>query len=189
MVEKWIEANRQAEATGDWAKALGEFYTEDCEYLWNMGPNSQFRARGRQQICDWALGYWMKGFEQWKYPYHDIIIDEKRGTVICFYKHIFPKERPNGGGQYEVAGCNGTWFEYGGNYKWRWQRDWFDLENVKSITFELAGAGLLDVDARKKIHNHARGIQAPGLEPLLPDPGIWTKVKNFCAMIRIALIG
>lgn len=64
MMDRWIEANRMAEVTGDWVTTLGEFYTQDAEYIWNMGPTRQFHARGKEQICAWALGYWMKGFEE-----------------------------------------------------------------------------------------------------------------------------
>ncbi len=56
MVERWLAANRDSERAGDWVKSLGKMYTEDAEYSWNMGPNREFIARGRQQIEDWALG-------------------------------------------------------------------------------------------------------------------------------------
>ena len=134
MVQRWLQANQQAERQGDWAKSLGPFYTLDAQYSWNMGPNQEFVAQGRQEICDIALGYYMKGFENWSYPYHDVIIDEKRGTVIGFYKQLAPATRPDGT-SYEVVGVSGSWFEYGGNYQWKWQRDFFDLGNVKALFF------------------------------------------------------
>ena len=90
MMERWLEANIDAEKAGDWTTHLGPMYTEDAVYGWNIGPNEQFVANGRKEICDVALGYQMKGFEDWEYPYHDIIIDEKRGTVIGFWKQLAP---------------------------------------------------------------------------------------------------
>ena len=37
FVERWLEANRAAEAAGDW-KGLADFYTDDATYGWNIGP-------------------------------------------------------------------------------------------------------------------------------------------------------
>lgn len=50
MVDRWIQANQEAEQKGDWTD-LAQFYTEDADYLWNMGPNQEFRAHGREEIC------------------------------------------------------------------------------------------------------------------------------------------
>lgn len=188
MVERWLQANRDAEQEGNWTKYLGPMYTEDAEYGWNIGPNEEFIAHGRQEICDIALGYQMRGFEQWQYPYHDIIIDEKRGTVIGFWKQRAPYKRPDGSG-YEIAGIGGSWFEYAGNYQWKWQRDFFDLGNAKAMFFELAGAGLLEPVVKEKIHRQAQGELLPGHRKLRPDLSRWQKFRNFSAMVRIAMTG
>src|SRR5690349_14936196 len=82
MVDRWLKANVRSEGASNWTEHLGQMYTEDAVYKWNIGPNEEFVAKGRKEIMEIALGYQMKGFEDWEYPYHDIIIDEKRGSVI-----------------------------------------------------------------------------------------------------------
>ncbi len=188
MVERWLQANKDAEKEGDWSKYLGPMYTEDAVYGWNIGPNEEFVANSRQEIIDLALGYHMKGFEEWEYPYHDIIIDEKRGTVIGFWKQIAPGKRPDGS-NYEIAGIGGSWFEYAGNYQWRWQRDFFDLGNAKAIFFEMAGAGMLEPIVKEKIHMQAKGKLMPGHRKLRPEPSVMQKAKNVSALVKIALTG
>jgi hypothetical protein len=75
MVERWLQANRDAEKAGNWPKYLGAMYTDDAEYRWNIGPNEEFVARSRKEIEEWALGVQMEGFEEWRYPYHRILSD------------------------------------------------------------------------------------------------------------------
>ena len=188
MVERWIQANIDAEKEGNWPKYLGPMYTEDAFYAWNIGPNEEFVADGRQEICDVALGYQMEGFEKWEYPYHDIIIDEKRGTVIGFWKQVAPYKRGDGS-HYEISGIGGSWFEYGGDYKWKWQRDFFDLGNAKDCFFQLAGAGVLDDVVKNKIHRQARGELLPGHRKLRSEPSYLKKAINAYAMVKIAVTG
>jgi len=130
----------------------------------------------------------MKGFEEWQYPYHDIVIDEKRGTVIGFWKQIAPYTRPDGQA-YEISGIGGSWFEYAGNYQWKWQRDFFDLGNAKALFFELAGAGKLDSVVKEKIHRQAKGELLPGHFRLREEPGKLEKLRNTLALVKIALTG
>ena len=188
MMERWLEANRAAEKAGDWTTHLGPLFTEDATYSWNMGPNEEFVARGRKQICELALGYQMKGFEDWEYPYHDIIIDDRRGTVIGFWKQVSPYKRADGT-HYEVAGTGGSWFEYAGNGQWHWQRDFFDLANAKACFFELAGAGVLNETVKRKIHTQAKGKLLPGHRRLRDEESKITKARNAIAMVKIALRG
>ena len=186
MVERWLQANRDAEQEGNWPKHLGKLYTDNAEYRWNIGPNEEFVARSRQQIEEWALGVQMQGFEQWRYPYHRILIDEKQGEVIGLWRQVSPALREDGS-HYEVAGIGGSWFRYGGNYQWEWQRDFFDLGNVKALFFELAADGKLDITVKQKIGKLARGQLLPGHERLREQPGLVKKLKGFVAMIGIAL--
>lgn len=188
MVERWLKANIEAEKQGDWTTYLGPMYTEDAVYGWNIGPNEEFVAHGRKEICEVALGYQMKGFEEWQYPYHDIIIDEKRGTVIGFWKQIAPYQREDGT-HYEIAGIGGSWFEYAGNFQWHWQRDFFDLGNAKDCFFQLAGAGKLEPIVKQKIHKQAKGELLPGHRHLRPEPSRMQKMVNAFAMVKIALTG
>ncbi|MGJ8686177.1 MAG: hypothetical protein ACSHWQ_01770 [Spongiibacteraceae bacterium] len=188
MVERWLAANVKAEKEGDWPKHLGAMYQDDAVYGWNIGPNEEFVANGKQEICDLALGYQMKGFEEWQYPYHDIIIDEKRGTVIGFWKQRAPYQREDGS-HYEISGIGGSWFEYGGDFKWKWQRDFFDLGNAKDCFFQLAGAGVLEPVVKEKIHLQAKGVLMPGHQRLREEPSRMNKIRNMLSMIKIAATG
>ena len=182
MMERWLEANRQAEQHGDWSTNLSPFYEKTAEYRWNMGPNQECVFQGRDEIRDVALGYHMKGFEKWHYPYHTILIDEKRGTVIGLYDQISPTG-------VTVAGISGSWFEYGGNYQWRRQRDFFDLSNVKAVIFQMAGENQLEPIVKQKIHDQARGKLLPGIQRLSEERSICAKVNDFLAMLKIVIFG
>jgi hypothetical protein len=188
MVERWLQANRVAENHGDWIKHLGAMYSEDAEYGWNMGPNREFLARGRQEIEEWALGAHMEGFEKWRYPYDKIIIDEKQGEVIGIWRQVAPVLRPDGR-EYEVAGLGGSWFRYGGNYQWSWQRDFFDLGNAKAMFMELAADGQLEPSVKQRLSKLARGQALPGVYPLHAPLGVVHSAKALFSMARIALLG
>lgn len=187
MVERWLQGNVDCERAGDWT-GLGQFYTEGAVYSWNIGPNEEFVANGRREIIDVAVGYQMKGFEEWEYPYHDIVIDEKRGTVIGFWKQRAPYKRADGS-YYEIEGIGGSWFEYGGNFQWQWQRDFFDLGNAKDCFFQLAGAGVLSPVVKEKIHLQAKGKLLPGHRRLHPELSTFQKIRNTMAIAKIALLG
>ncbi len=186
MVERWLEANRQAEKDGDWPKHLGAMYTDNAEYRWNIGPNEEFVAHNREEIEKWALGEQMEGFEEWKYPYHRILIDEKQGEVIGLWTQVSPAKREDGS-NYTVEGVGGSWFRYAGDYKWEWQRDFFDLGNTKALFFELAAAGKLDPAVKEKIGKLAKGHPLPGHEKLRPEASLLHKLKGFLVMVRIAI--
>lgn len=188
MVERWLAANREAEQAGDWIKPLGAMYTEDAEYSWNMGPNREFIARGRNQIEEWALGVHMEGFEKWRYPYEKILIDEKQGEVIGIWRQVAPVKREDGS-EYEVAGVGGSWFRYGGGYQWCWQRDFFDLGNVKDMFMELAADGKLEPSVKQRLSKLAKGQTLPGVYPLHAAPGLLKTLKGYWAMLRIVLFG
>src|SRR5690606_17546278 len=55
MVERWLQANRDAEAAGDW-RPMAELYAPDATYGWNYGPEHDFMVVGRDQIREVALG-------------------------------------------------------------------------------------------------------------------------------------
>ena len=141
MVERWLQANRDAEAAGDW-KPMAELYTEDATYGWNYGAHTDFMAVGRDEIRDVALGLEMEGLDGWEYPYEEIVIDEQKGMVIGFWRQIADATRDDGS-RYEIAGIGGSWFIYGGDFQWRWQRDWFDFGNAASLLMDMMTAGVL----------------------------------------------
>ena len=188
MVRRWLAANVDSECHGDWIKHLGAMYTEDAEYSWNMGPHQEFIAEGRKQIEEWALGVHMEGFEAWRYPYDKILIDEKQGEVIGIWRQVAPTKRSDGS-DYEVAGVGGSWFRYGGNYQWSWQRDFFDLGNVKALFMELAADDKLEPPVKSRLSKLARGQALPGVRPLHAVPSLGTKLKGMVAMLRIVALG
>lgn len=188
MIERWLEANKKSEKEGNWISNLGAMYTDDAEYSWNMGPNREFIARGRKQIEDWALGAHMEGFEKWRYPYETLIIDEQQGYVIGIWRQVAPVKREDGT-EYEVAGLGGSWFRYGGDFKWSWQKDFFDLGNVKSMFMELAADGKLDASVKHRLSKLAKGQQLPGVYPIHAEPSLFKKIQSIVAMIRIVLLG
>lgn len=171
MVERWLQANRDAEAAGDW-KAMADLYTSDATYGWNYGPDTDFMAVGRDEIRDIALGNEMGGLDGWQYPYQEILIDEAKGHVVGFWKQVADAERP-GGGTYEVAGIGGSWFRYGGNFQWSWQRDWFDFGNAAKLFLEMLADGTLSEGMTARMHR-PMGRGAPGQYAVHEAPvGIW----------------
>ena len=85
-VERWLQANRDAEAAGDW-KPLADFYTDDATYGWNIGPKEDVMCVNKDEIRDVALGLEMEGLENWVYEYQKVLIDEKQNEIVGFWKH------------------------------------------------------------------------------------------------------
>lgn len=189
MMERWLEANRNAERENNWAKYLGPLYTEDAVYRWNVGPKEEFVAHGRREIQEWALGVQMEGFDGWRYPYQKVLIDEKAGEVVAFWKQVAPYTRADGT-PYEVAGKGGSIFRYAGNYLWAEQEDFFDFGNVMALFLELAADGHLNGVVKHKIHKVAWGHKLPGHRELEHGrQSIFRKIQCNTAMARIALLG
>jgi hypothetical protein len=172
MIRRWLAANRRCEAAGDW-RPLAELYTEDATYGWNMGPDQDFMAVGRDEIRDLALGTEMGGLDGWSYPYQRILVDERAGEVVGFWRQVADARRP-GGAPYEVAGIGGSWFRYAGNFQWSWQRDWFDLGNATAVFVEMMKAGALSEGMRRRLDRAASGVRLPGYYPrgMAPVP-LW----------------
>jgi len=160
MMRRWLAANERAEAERNW-KPMADFYTDDAEYTWNLGPNEEFVARGRQQIRDWVLGTEMEGLEGWTSPYQRVLIDDRQGEIVAFWKQVAPVERSDGR-PYEIRGVGGSWFRYAGNYLWGWQRDFFDVGNATALFVELIGEGKLGATMQKRIERVMAGELFPG---------------------------
>jgi hypothetical protein len=173
MVERWLEANRTAEAAGDW-KPMAELYTEDATYGWNYGPQTDFMAVGRDEIREVALGLEMAGLDGWSYPYEEVVIDDSKGHVIGFWRQLADATRPDGS-RYEVAGIGGSWFIYGGDFQWRWQRDWFDFGNAAALFLEMMTDGTLSDGMTARMQRSMKA-DLPGYHPLGTAPvGIWER--------------
>lgn len=188
-MDGWLEANRLAEQHGDWITYLGPYYTDDAVYRWNVGPNEEFVARGRKEIEQVAIGYQMKGFEGWSYPYEKVLIDERLGELVAFWRQVAPVKRPDGS-DYEVAGAGGSWFKYGGDGKWSAQRDFFDLGNVLALFGELAADGHLNPVIKQKVQQKMRSKNLlPGHEHLRSPASLADRVRHGAAVAKILLLG
>lgn len=188
MSERWLEANRQAEATGDWMTHLGAMYHDHAVYRWNIGPNEEFVANGLDEIKRNAVGIQMDGFDGWSYPYDRFVIDPEIGELVGFWRQVAPVKRPDGS-TIEVVGCGGSWFQYGGDFKWSWQRDFFDLGNVFVTLTEVAALGGMSDPIKNKIHTMARGQKLAGHVALRPKTPLTGKIQQGVALARIALLG
>ena len=164
MMRRWIAANDEAGGTGDWSK-MSAFYTEDAIYTWNNGSKWEFVAQGREQIHEWVFGTEMAGLESWVYPYVRTLIDEKQGEVIGVWRQIAPSNDSNGQ-PYEIAGTGGSWFRYAGNFKWSWQRDFFDHANAGTVFGAMLKNGQLSERMTERLR---AGSRMPG----------WTKRSEF----------
>lgn len=160
MVRRWVAANDEAGRTGDWSK-MPDFYTEDAVYSWNTGPNWEFVARGRQQIRDWAFGTEMAGLEHWTYPYVRRLIDEAKGEFLGIWRQIAPVKDPDGH-PYEIHGTGGSWFRYAGDFRWCWQRDFFDHANAGAVFGAMAKNGQL---TEKMLERMKKVPDVPGWVP------------------------
>ncbi|WP_063046228.1 hypothetical protein [Nocardia pseudovaccinii] len=154
-VRRWVELNKKCEAVGDW-RGLADMYTEAATYGWNYGAESEFMAVGRDEIRDIAVGQEMDGLEGWSYPYQEFVVDERSGYVIGLWKQVSSAKRPDGT-NYAVEGIGGSWFRYGGNYQWAWQRDFFDFGNVSALFVEMMAADALSEGMRKRIERTTAG--------------------------------
>lgn len=164
MVDRWVAANDEAGRTGDWSK-MSSFYSEDALYSWNNGPKWEFVARGRKQIHEWVFGTEMSGLEQWTYPYVRRLIDDQKGEFIGIWRQVAPILDPTGQ-PYEIHGTGGSWFRYAGDFKWSWQRDFFDHANAGAVF----GAMMKDEQlSEKMLDRMKKGSDMPG----------WTKRADF----------
>ncbi|MGO4204710.1 nuclear transport factor 2 family protein [Rhodococcus sp. TAF43] len=168
MVQRWIEENKRCEANGDW-KPLAQMYTEDATYGWNYGPQQDFMAVGRDEIKELALGQEMLGLEGWQYPYQQFVIDDRTGDVIGLWKQIADRTRDDGS-HYQVHGIGGSWFRYGGDFQWAWQRDFFDFGNVSALFVEMITNNALSEGMSARIQRSVSGEKLPGWFPAGQSP-------------------
>ncbi|OQS16336.1 hypothetical protein B0T36_06165 [Nocardia donostiensis] len=169
MVRRWVLENQRCEKNGDW-KPLADMYTADATYGWNYGPKQEFMAVGRDEIRELALGQEMAGLEGWVYPYQQFVIDERSGDVIGLWKQIYDTTPRADGSKYTVQGIGGSWFRYGGNYQWSWQRDFFDFGNVSALFLEMITDNALSEGMQQRIGRATSGDPLPGWYRLGASP-------------------
>ncbi|MFV9632216.1 nuclear transport factor 2 family protein [Mycobacterium neumannii] len=169
-VEQWLEANRDAERNGDW-KPLAEFYTDDATYGWNIGPKEDVMCVGVDEIREIALGLEMEGLENWVYEYQKVLVDDKQGEIVGFWKQVANK---SDGTTDEIYGIGGSWFRLNADLKIEWQRDFFDFGHVAKGYAKLIESGDLSPGMQKRIERSLAGEKLPGYYPLGQAPvPIW----------------
>jgi hypothetical protein len=176
-VERWLQANVKAERAGDW-KPLADFYADDATYGWNIGPKEDVMCVGINEIREIALGQEMEGLEGWKYPYQKVIIDDKIGEIVGFWKQIAGGVGGTDGAadseEFEIYGIGGSWFRLNDDAKIVWQRDFFDFGHVSALYMDLIKAGKLSQGMQKRIERGMSGEKVPGYYPLGKSPvPIW----------------
>jgi hypothetical protein len=112
-----------------------------------------------------VFGTEMAGLEKWTYPYVRVLIDDQQGEVIGVWRQLAPLKRDDGT-PYEIAGTGGSWFRYGGNFQWVWQRDFFDHANAGAAFMEMAKDGKLSEGMQRRM---SQGSKAPG----------WVRLSEF----------
>ncbi|MEB3048230.1 nuclear transport factor 2 family protein [Mycolicibacter sp. MYC123] len=169
-VERWLQANRDAEAAGDW-RPLADFYADDATYGWNIGPKEDVMCVGIDEIRDIALGLEMDGLDNWQYPYQKVLIDDKQGEIVGFWKQVATDAD---GSQAEIYGIGGSWFRLDDEAKISWQRDFFDFGHVSALYMDLMKAGKLSKGMQKRIERSLAGETLPGYYPLGKSPApLW----------------
>ncbi|MGW5437741.1 nuclear transport factor 2 family protein [Nocardia asteroides] len=168
MVERWLAENKRCESIGDW-RPLADMYTEDATYGWNYGPKQEFMAVGREEIREIAVGQEMDGLDGWTYPYQHIVIDEKSGDVVGFWKQTSSATRADGT-HYAVEGIGGSWFRYGGDFQWSWQRDFFDFGNVSALFLEMLTNKAMTPGMLARIEKATTQQPLPGWYPIGKSP-------------------
>lgn len=170
FVERWLAVNREAERQGDWT-ALADFYADDATYGWNIGPKEDVMCVGKKEIREIALGLEMAGLEGWTYPYQKVLIDEKIGEVVGFWKQVATDAQGN---SQEIYGIGGSWFRLNADGLIEWQRDFFDFGHVQKLYMQLIQEGKLSKGMQERIERSLAGEKLPGYYPLGQAPvPIW----------------
>jgi len=113
----------------------------------------------------------MEGLENWVYEYQKVLIDDKQGEIVGFWKQIVNK---NDGTQDEIYGIGGSWFRLNNDGLIEWQRDFFDFGHVAKMFASLIESGDLSTGMQKRIERSVAGEKLPGYYPLGQAPvGIW----------------
>jgi hypothetical protein len=172
-VEQWLAVNRDCEKNGDW-RPLADFYTKDATYGWNIGPKEDVMCVGIDEIRDVALGLEMQGLENWVYEYQKVIVDEKLGEIVGFWKQVVTDPNNPEAGEREIYGIGGSWFRLNANAKIEWQRDFFDFGHVQKLYMDLMKEGKLSKGMQERIERSLAKEKLPGYYPLGKSPvPIW----------------
>ena len=170
FAQRWLDANREAERQGDWT-GLAAFYADDATYGWNIGPKEDVMCVGVIEIREIALGLEMAGLQGWTYPYQRMLIDDRIGEVVGFWKQVATDAE---GISQEIYGIGGSWFRLNDQYLIEWQRDFFDFGHVQKLYLQLMQDGKLSKGMHERIQRSLAGEKLPGYYPLGQAPvSIW----------------
>ena len=152
-VERWLQANRDAEKAGDW-KPLADFYTDDATYGWNIGPKEDVMCIGPRRDPGRRTGPGDGGPGELEVP----VPEGARSTTSSARSSASGSRsstRPTARGD-EIYGIGGSWFRLDDDAKIEWQRDFFDFGHVSKMFWQLIQSGDLS-------HGHAEAHRAqPG---------------------------
>ena len=123
---------------------------------------------GVDEIRDVALGLEMEGLENWVYEYQKVLIDEKQGEIVGFWKQIVNK---TDGSQDEIYGIGGSWFRLNDDALIEWQRDFFDFGHVAKMFGNLIESGDLSTGMQNRIAAQRRRREVAWLLPAGPGSG------------------
>jgi hypothetical protein len=120
----------------------------------------------------------MLGFQGWIYPYQASVIDERTGMIVGFWRQVTTFDAPTGE-PYEISGLGGSWFSYGGERQWAWQRDIFDYGLAMDGVMRVIQDGNMTPQLEQRIQAATSGVQ-PGHYPsvaALSSP-LWPVARN-----------
>ena len=102
-----------------------------------------------------------------------MLIDDQQGEVLGLWKQVADATRADGT-NYEIAGLGGSWFRYAGDYRWSWQRDFFDVGNAGATFLAMIKDGTLLPGMQHRMERAMSGERLPGHYPLGGAPvGLW----------------
>jgi len=137
--QRFIDSHRLADERREWSWIPDEFYHVDCVQICPYGGAMLVEARGREEIRATHFGRDMKkGWEGWTFPYTGYMVDGDQ--IIMQWYNRGPGKRPDGS-YYETRGV--SFVTYGGEGKFIYQYDLFDIAHQLNLCDELEQAGLL----------------------------------------------
>jgi ketosteroid isomerase-like protein len=102
LFDRWLAANQQAEATGNWSP-LADYYAPDAVYRYTLGAFGERVAHGREEIRRVVMERDMTGFKGWTFPYEWVVIDGDK--VMTKWYNQAPYTRADGS-PYRVVGMS-----------------------------------------------------------------------------------
>lgn len=102
MLDKWLEANKKAEATRDW-NALMPFYAKDATYCYTIGAFGRREAKGYDEVKALVMERDMEGFDGWTFPYEWLVVE---GDKVMSKWHMVPPFEREDGTPYRILGMS-----------------------------------------------------------------------------------